>query len=100
MAVLGPLNHEAVTVAGTAIGITATASDGILPAAAMITVESADIRYTVDGTTPTSTVGHLALPGAIIELKDRGEVSNFLAIRTGGVSATIHVTVGESWRAS
>jgi len=98
MTVIGPLNHEAVTVSSTAIGITATVSDGILPAAALITVENAAIRYTVDGTTPTATAGHTALPGAVLELVDRGEVTNFLAIRRDGSDATIMVTPGADWR--
>ena len=98
MTVIGPLNHEAVTVSSTAIGITATVSDGILPAAALITVENAAIRYTVDGTTPTATTGHTALPGAVFELVDRGEVANFLAIRRDGSDATLKVTPGADWR--
>ena len=98
MPVIGPINHESVTVAGTAIGITLTASDGILPAAALITVEDAPIRYCVDGTTPTTTVGHLAQAGAVFELINRGEVTNFRAIRQGGASGTIKVTTGVDWK--
>ena len=94
MALHGPLNHESVTVAGTAIGITTTAADGILPTAAYITVEDAAIRFTLDGTTPTATVGHLAQPGDAIELVDRAELTGFSAIRQGGTSGTIKVTVG------
>ena len=94
MALHGPLNHESVTVAGTAIGITTTAADGILPTAAYITVEDAAIRFTLDGTTPTATVGHLAQPGDSIELVDRTELAGFSAIRQGGTSGTIKVTVG------
>ena len=92
MPILGAIGHESVTVAGTAIGITATPQDGVAPFAAVITVEGAQISFTVDGTTPTPTVGHQADPGDVIELVGRAEVSNFRAIRTGGVSATLKVT--------
>lgn len=94
MPIQGATNHETVTVAGTAIGVTATASDGYLPSCAVITVEDAQISFTVDGTTPTATVGHLANPGDVITLIERSEITNFLAIRTGGVSAKIKVTTG------
>ncbi len=94
MPIIGAINHETVTVAGTAIGITATGSEGVVPHAAVITVEAAQISFTVDGTTPTSTVGHLADPGDVITLAGRGEVMQFLAIRTGGVSGTLKVTAG------
>ncbi len=92
MPILGALNHETVTVAGTAIGITTTPSDGMVPHAALITVEGAQISVTVDGTPPTATVGHQFDPGDVITLTSRNEVINFLAIRTGGVSATLKVT--------
>ena len=92
MPILGAIGHESVTVAGTAIGITSTPQDGVAPFAAVLTVEGAQISFTVDGTTPTSTVGHQANPGDVIELAGRAEVQNFQAIRTGGVSATLKVT--------
>ena len=98
MAIIGPTNHESVTVSTTAIGITATASDGVLPATAVITVEDASIRYTVDGTTPTASIGHRADPGDVIELSDRGEVGQFRAIRKDSSDATIKVTPGVDWR--
>ena len=90
----GALRHEAVTVAGTSIGMTVTAAQGVKPEAAIITVETAQIRFTVDGTTPTASVGHAADPGDVIELAGWDQVSNFRAIRTGGTSATIMCTQG------
>ena len=92
MPIRGAIGHESVTAADSSIGITATSQDGVTPFAAVITVEVAQISFTVDGTTPTPTVGHQADPGDVIELAGRAEVSNFLAIRTGGVSATLKVT--------
>lgn len=98
MPIVGPINHESVTVSNTAVGITTTVADGILPAAAIITVETASIRYCVDGTTAEATVGHRADPGDVIELTDRGEVTNFSAYRKDGTDATIKVTTGAGWR--
>lgn len=98
MPVIGPINHESITVGGSAVGITTTVADGMLPAAAVITVETASIRYCVDGTTASASVGHRADPGDVIELTDRGEVTNFSAFRKDGTDATIKVTTGVDWR--
>ena len=97
MPLRGVLRHEAVPVEGTAIGMTVTAAAGMKPSAAVITVESAAIRFTVDGTTPTATVGHLAEPGDVIELVGWDQVNLFLAIRQGGTSATIMCTQGNEY---
>ena len=45
-----------------------------------ITVADASIRYRVDGTAPTATVGHLATAGSVITLDRYTEYHNFLAI--------------------
>jgi len=62
------------------------------PVRAIITVEDVDhtvaapmgIRYTVDGTTPTTTattgIGHLAVNGDVIELESYEAIANFKAI--------------------
>ena len=80
--------HESITVSTTAIGFTAatitpsTAAAPVPPAAfALATVETDQIRWTADGTTPTSTVGHLANAGDVIELHGYENVRNFRAIR-------------------
>ncbi len=99
MPIIGPLTHESVSVTDTATGITTTALNNMLPAAALITVETAAIRFCVDGTTASATVGHAAEPGALIELHDRGEVTKFSARRRDATSATIKVTPGAGWRA-
>lgn len=81
--------HESITVAGTAVGLTdATFGNANR---AFLTVETAPIRFTIDGTTPTSTVGHLANPGDVIELEGQDELVQFLAIRVGA-SATLKAT--------
>ncbi|HET6495071.1 MAG TPA: hypothetical protein VFH61_06880 [Thermoleophilia bacterium] len=99
MALQGILGFESVTVAATAIGfdITPASNNGMKPQAALITVETAAIRFTTDGTTPTATVGHVVEAGGSIELADSGQCDNFLAIRRDGVSATIRVSTAASW---
>ncbi len=98
MPIIGSITHESVTVGATAVGITTTATTNVLPAAALITVETASIRYCVDGTAATSSVGHRADAGDVIELSNRDEVTKFSAIRKDGTDATIKVTPGVDWR--
>ena len=67
------------------------------PIGAEITVETADIRYTTDGTTPTVTVGtalgHIKGAGEIIYLTSYDEIVAFLAINAvGSNGAAIVVT--------
>lgn len=87
-------NFEQVTVAATAIGFTvAEYQSGDKKAQiAFLTVETADIRYTYDGTTPTSTIGHLLTDGSSLTLKGAHDIENFRAIRTGAVSAVLSCT--------
>ena len=59
---------------------------------ALISVETAQIRFTVDGTAPTTTVGHVLNAGDILELDSLEDMKSFRAIRTGATSAVIHVT--------
>lgn len=82
---------EEVTVAGTAIGFTAATYKGA--GAALVYVNTAQVRFTVDGTTPTSSVGIVVDPGWCIKLSSPDQVQKFKAIRTG-VSATLHCEFG------
>lgn len=87
--------HESISVAGTAIGFTAatrkSAANGADARFAFATLETDQIRWTVDGTTPTATVGHLASIGDTIELHDPNNIANFLAIKVTG-TATLKVS--------
>ena len=60
-------------------------------AVAKILVETAPIRYTTDGTTPTSSVGMLAYPGDVIKI-DVPDFAAFRAIRAGSTDAQLDVT--------
>jgi len=84
--------HEAVTVAGTAIGFTAATMAG--SEFAVVTVETAAVRYSLDSTAPTTTTGHSLEVGDVLQLDNREQLANFKAIRRDGVSATLHCTYG------
>src|SRR3990167_10304574 len=89
-------NHESVTVSSTAIGIASTVSlsgETIRGQRALITCEDAQIRYTTDGTTPTTTVGHLLEAGQSIEVIGYADIDAFQAIRTGGTDGVLKVTL-------
>lgn len=83
---------ESITVSNTAIGFTdATINPQrrIKPIKAVFVVETAAIRFTVDGSTPTSTVGFLAEIGDIVTINGEHDIEKFKAIRTGTADATI-----------
>lgn len=87
------MGYESLTIAGTAVPLTAAAY-GDCPNA-LCTVETASIRWTVDGTTPVAGgPGHLATAGEVIELHSIGEVRGFRAIRETGVSAVLRCSYG------
>lgn len=55
-------------------------------------VEGADIRFRYDGGDPTPTVGFPAEVGELVTVDGDDDVKRFLAIRTGGVSASLTVS--------
>lgn len=92
-----PTGYEAITVDNTEGGKSLTlakyysSTTGIVSNLAVITVESASIRYTDDGTTVTSSVGTPVLPYGEIVIGSFSAIQNFRAIRTGDTSASIKV---------
>ena len=86
----GPfIGVESLTVPDTAVNF-ASRPEG--STAALVTVESADIRFWLDGTTPTASVGHVAASGDQIILDSPEEVRLFEAIRKGDDSATLRIS--------
>jgi hypothetical protein len=80
--------YEAITVAGTALGLTTTTVGRATWG--MCRLETAEIRYTIDGvTTPTNTVGVVMEPLEWVVLNNQFELKNFRAIRTGGTSGSL-----------
>lgn len=86
-------DFETITVADTAIGITAS----ILavtpkPKMAIFTAETAQMRYRMDGTDPTATVGHILNANASLVLEGTLQLNNTKFIRTGS-SGKLQVSI-------
>lgn len=82
--------YESLTVADSAIGFTAaTATNAIR---ALVTAETAEMRFRYDGTDPTASEGHVIRAYETIALEGPQNISQFRAIRTGGVSGTLKTT--------
>ena len=94
------LSYEKITVAATAIGFTAAkilgTSTTFDPSTGckeiFATLEGAPIRFLMDGTTPTSAIGHLMQPGDNLTLQNPWDIQKFRAIRTTGTSGSLYVT--------
>ena len=87
------INFETITVSTVAKTITATLIDQQHDNA-LITCEAASVRFRLDGTAPTATVGHVLDPGDVLELCGMGELGKFQAIRRDGADATLQVSTG------
>lgn len=87
-------SHQAVTV-NAATSLTYPVDDVLyVQTKAFITVETADIRYRLDGVNPTTTVGHLAKSDTNITLDSIEEIKGFRAINVSG-AAVIQVSYKE-----
>ena len=80
---IDPLDHEELTISTAALPFTlATVQQAAGNAAVVVvTVETDAIRYWVDGTTPTSSSGHLAPADSTFTICGLNSIKNFLAIR-------------------
>lgn len=87
---LSAIGFESITVSTTAIGCTTATAAGAIQA--LVTVEDQAIRYRVDGTNPTSSVGHEALDYDVITLQSPDEIAKFKAIRRDSSDAILRVT--------
>ena len=91
-------NSPGLTIGATSTALTAslyapgtTAAPATLASFALLTVETDQIRWFADGTTPTATFGHLANSGDVIELQGTNVIVNFRAIRVT-TNATLQVS--------
>lgn len=92
---------EVITVADTAIGFTASIYQQNAVNMVTCSAETAQMRFRVDGTDPSSTVGHLLEVGQWICIGNCTglagspafqQIASFKAIRTGGSSGTLFCT--------
>lgn len=58
---------------------------------AFLTLETANIRYRLDGAAPTASVGHLLFVGQDLTLRSVNDVKNFLSIRVSS-DATLTIS--------
>ena len=100
-----PFAYESITVADSAIGLTAATvspATGVGARQAYCTVEAASaaaMRYRTDGGDPTTTVGHYVLAGVaptsapgVVTLEGTNALLRFRAIRQGATSITLNCT--------
>ena len=91
----GDLNvsdYESITVADSAIGFTAAKIQAAKVKGVFCTVETAQIRFRMDGTSPTSAEGHVLDPGQTLTIINQGTLANTEFIRTGSTSGVLKVT--------
>jgi len=87
------LAYESISVSTTALGLTSTTYKNSTHA--IITCESASIRWTFDGiTTPNSasSVGHLLFNGQSMILDSQNQIRNFKAVRANDTDAVLKVS--------
>lgn len=84
-------SYQTVTVSNSVIPFPAAS----LPAAAsmaLVNIDTNPIKYTIDGSTPSATNGHLVAAGGQFLLLSREEITAFRVIRQGGADAAMCVT--------
>lgn len=92
------LGFQQLTVGATAVGFTKTiinaSGNHAAATAGACRIRTAEVSYTIDGTTATGSIGSLAEIGDIIQLSGNDVLNNFLAIRTGATSAQMDCNFG------
>lgn len=87
--------YESITVAATAIGLSAStytpASAPSQMATCLARLETAEIRYRMDGTDPTASEGFLLEVGESLPIMGAPEMARIKFIRTGTTSGTLKV---------
>ena len=87
---------EQIVISTNALPFTAATVKGLYPyvfARALVSVESAAIRYRFDGTAPTSSVGHPLNVGDSFTLEGLDDILNFKAIRDVAATGDATITV-------
>ena len=82
--------HESLTVDNTVGGVGFAGHTANIYA--LVTCETAQVRFTINGTAPTVDIGHLLNPGDTLKLDSNEDITAFRAIRTGSVSGVLKAT--------
>ena len=85
---------ESLTVSNASVGFTAGTMGGNRDHA-IVTVEVATVRFRLDGTAPTATVGLMLVPGDVLELDAQPQLNNIRFIRRDGTNATLRCAFGK-----
>jgi len=95
----GPGTYEVLTAAGTAVGFsagkynpTSGAYAKMYAQAVLVSVEDGDLRFRLDGGSPSSTEGHPMSSGDNVILTGTQAIKQFRAVRAGEASVTLRVT--------
>jgi len=79
-------DDEVIIVTDTAIGFSADKLNATpKPKMAIITAETASMRYRMNGEDPTATVGHSLYPNSSLVIEGTMQLNDTKFIRTGGV---------------
>jgi hypothetical protein len=92
-----PIGFQALTVDGTAGGVGFTLPTGKVLSdisSIFMTCETAQIRWTIDGTTVTASNGHIMDTGTSLTLSNRDAISKFKAIRVSASGALMVTYLG------
>jgi len=87
--------YESIIIPDSAIGLTSTIynpAGGRRAIRAVITVETAPIRYRIDGNNPAADEGHLLNPMSVLVIEGYESLDNVRFIRTGTTSGKIRVS--------
>lgn len=87
---LVPLGFQQLSVSNTAVALTVPTGGNVT--VAIIYVETAAIRWRDDGTSPTASVGMIALPDSILHLENLGNLAAIKFIRRDGTNATLNIS--------
>lgn len=82
-------SRQRLTIDNTAGGVTLTVPANAI--AAIGRLETAQVRFTLDTSAPTTSAGMLLEVGERLYFDGRVELTNFKAIRTGGTSGVLDV---------
>ena len=83
-----PAGYQKLTVADTAVALTVPANAN----RALLICETATLRFKDNGDSPTTTDGMLIQVNQSMVIDNEIALGKFKAIRTGGTSATLHIS--------
>lgn len=84
--------YESLSVSTAAVGFTAATLDD--RQAAFVTCETAAVRFRMDGTDPTASVGHEIEPGDTLTLDSNQQLRKIKFISRDGGTATLRCSFG------